>query len=260
MVMDIASALGIVGGFAVVIILILIDGGNFGQYFDKHAVIVIFGGAMTATMLRYSFGAVMHGLPMGMRWAFKLRSVSHRDLVEEIARIADINRRNGANALETIETADPFLAQGLRYISDGYDVDFIKEAMTRDRDNIYTQLDESQKIYRSIGDCAPAFGMIGTLLGMVNMFANMTDPSKLGPYMAVALLATLYGAVVANMVCMPIADKVHGRMVEEDIARAIIIDGIIEMRKSKSPQLIKELLLNYLTDHDRDYFAVEAAA
>lgn len=256
--MDIASALGILGGAGVVVVLILIDGGNFGQYFDKHAVIVIFGGATMATMLRYSFAAVMHGLPMGMKWAFKLRGMSHRDLVEEISRIAEINRRNGPTALESVETNDPFLAQGLRYLADGYDVDFIKDAMSRDRDNIYTQLDESQKIYRSIGDCAPAFGMIGTLLGMVNMFANMTDPSKLGPYMAVALLATLYGAVVANMICMPIADKLHGRMVEEDIARAIVIDGIVEMRKSKSPQVIRELLVNYLTDHDREHLA-EAA-
>lgn len=256
--MDIASLFGILGGAGVVIVLILIDGGNFGQYFDKHAVIVIFGGATMATMLRYSFADVLHGLPMGMKWAFKLRGMKHRDLVEEISRVAEINRRNGPTALESVETSDAFLAQGLRYLADGYDVDFIKEAMTRDRDNIYTQLDESQKIYRSIGDCAPAFGMIGTLLGMVNMFANMTDPSKLGPYMAVALLATLYGAVVANMVCMPIADKLHGRMVEEDIARAIIIDGVVEMRKSKSPQVIRELLLNYLTDHDREHLA-EAA-
>lgn len=257
--MDIASALGIVGGAGVVVILILIDGGNFGQYVDKHAIIVIFGGAMTATMLRYSFATVMHGLPMGMKWAFQLRGIGHRDLVEEISRIAEINRRSGPTALESVETSDPFLAQGLRYLADGYDVEFIKDAMSRDRDNIYTQLDEAQKIYRSIGDCAPAFGMIGTLLGMVNMFANMTDPSKLGPYMAVALLATLYGAVVANMICMPIADKLHGRMVEEDIARAIVIDGVVEMRKAKSPQVIKELLLNYLTEHDREHLAAEAA-
>ena len=89
---------------------------------------------------------------------------------------------------------DAFLAKGVRFVADGYEAAFIRDNLERDRDNFLTHLDEGQKIYRAIGDCAPAFGMIGTLLGMVQMFANMTDPSKLGPFMAVALLATLYGA------------------------------------------------------------------
>jgi chemotaxis protein MotA len=98
-----------------------------------------------------------------------------------------------------VEIEDPFLAKGVRFIADGYDTGFIRDNLERDRDNFLTHLDEGQKIYRAIGDCAPAFGMIRTLLGMVQMFANMTDPSKLGPFMATALLATLYGAVVANL-------------------------------------------------------------
>ena len=91
--------------------------------------------------------------------------------------------------------------------------------MERDRDNFLQRLDEGQKIYRSIGDAAPAWGMIGTLLGMVQMFANMSDPSKLGPFMAVSLLATLYGALVGNLICLPIADKLHLKLEEEDISR-----------------------------------------
>ena len=89
----------------------------------------------------------------------------------------------------------------MRFVADGYDADFIRDNLERDRDNFLIHLDEGQKIYRAIGDCAPAFGMVGTLIGMVQMFANMTDPSKLGPYMAVALLATFYGAAVANLFC-----------------------------------------------------------
>lgn len=254
--MDIATILGLVGAVAVIVILIMIDGGNFAQYYDKHAVIVIFGGAFAATLLRYPLGVVMHGIPMGFKAALAI--VSHRDLVEEIAQIADVARKQGPNALEKLDVSDPTLAQGVRYIADGYDADFIRKTMETDKDNVYMQLDEAQKIYRSIGDCAPAFGMIGTLLGMVNMFANMTDPSKLGPIMAMALIATLYGAVVANMVCMPIADKCHLKMAEEDIARSIIIDGVVQIRNQKSPQVVKEMLLAYLTAHDRHELA-EAA-
>jgi chemotaxis protein MotA len=256
--MDIATILGLVGAVVVIVVLILIDGGNFAQYYDKHAVIIIFGGAFAATLTRYPLGVILHGLPMGFKAALAMPRVSPRELVEEITTIAEVARKQGPNALEKLEVSDPTLAQGVRYIADGYDAEFIRQTMETEKDNVYAQLDEAQKIYRSIGDCAPAFGMIGTLLGMVNMFANMTDPSKLGPIMAMALIATLYGAVVANMVCMPIADKCHLKMAEEDVARSIIIDGVIQIRNQKSPQIVKEMLLAYLTAHDRHELA-EAA-
>jgi chemotaxis protein MotA len=132
------------------------------------------------------------------------------------------------------------------------DVAFIRDNLERDRDNFLTHLDEGQKIYRAVGDCAPAFGMIGTLIGMVQMFANMTDPSKLGPYMAVALLATFYGAAVANLFCLPIADKLHLKLTDEEINRTLIIDGVLMIRESKSPTLVREMLLAYLPEKHRN--------
>ncbi|MDP3547105.1 MAG: MotA/TolQ/ExbB proton channel family protein [Phreatobacter sp.] len=256
--MDIATILGLVGAVGVIFGLIMIDGGNFAQYVDKHAIIIIFGGSAVATMTRFPLGIIAHSLPMGFKAVLAMPSTSPRDLVEEIARIADVARKQGPNALEKLDIDNPTLAQGVRYIADGYDADFIRQTMETDKDNVYMQLDEAQKVYRSIGDCAPAFGMVGTILGMVNMFANMTDPSKLGPIMAMALLATLYGAVVSNFVCLPIADKCHLKMAEEDMARSIIIDGILQIRNQKSPQVVKEMLLAYLTPHDREHLA-EAA-
>ena len=249
--MDLATGVGLIGGFAVVFILIMIDGGNFAAYFDKHAVIVIFGGATAATMIRFPFTTIMHGLPMGLRFAFSMRSVKPRELIEEITKIADVVRKSGPTALENMEISDPFLAQGARYIADGYDREFIRDTMERDRDNFLMHLDEGSKIYRAFGDCAPAWGMIGTILGMVTMFANMSDPSKLGPAMATALLATLYGALIANMVCLPLADKLHIKLEEEDISRSLIIDGILLIRESKSPSLVKEMLISYLPEHHR---------
>jgi chemotaxis protein MotA len=93
--------------------------------------------------------------------------------------------------------------------------------------------------------------MVGTLIGMVQMFANMTDPSKLGPYMAIALLATLYGAVVANILCLPIADKLHGKLNDEEVNRTLIIDGVMMLRESKSPQIVREMLLAYIPEQHR---------
>ncbi len=178
--MDIATGIGLIGGIATIVVLILIDGGNFAGYFDVHAVIVIFGGATAATMVRFPFSVILHGLPMGVKFAFSLRSSDPRGLIEEITQIAEVVRKNGPMALENVQVADTFLAQGIRYVADGYDSEFIKETMERDRDIFLQRIEEGSKVYRAYGDCAPAWGMIGTIIGMVTMFANMSDPSTLG--------------------------------------------------------------------------------
>src|SRR5437667_7298836 len=248
--MDIATSLGLVAGGVVLVSLILM-GGDLRMFADTHAAIVIFGGSFAATLIRFPLTSIFHGLPLGARFAFTVRRVTQRDLVDEIAGLAEIARKQGPIGLEKIEIEDPFLAKGIRFVADGYDNDFIRDNLERDRDNFLTHLDEGQKIYRAIGDCAPAFGMIGTLIGMVQMFANMTDPSKLGPFMAVALLATLYGALVANLFCLPIADKLHGKLLDEETNRTLIIDGILMIRDSKSPALVREMLLAYLPEKHR---------
>jgi chemotaxis protein MotA len=252
--MDLATGVGILSGIATLTILILMDG-NFGMYVDKHAFIVIFGGSASATLIRFPFSSIAHGMPMGMKFAFQMRKLDPRALIEEITKISEIMRKSGPMALENQQVDDPFLAQGIRYVVDGYDAEFIQNALEKDRDTFLMHLDEGQKIYRAIGDCAPAWGMIGTLLGMVNMFANMEDPSKLGPFMAVALLATLYGALIANLFCLPIADKLHLKLEEEDISRSLIIDGVLQIRASKSPGIIREMLLSYLPEHHKAHFA-----
>jgi chemotaxis protein MotA len=193
-----------------------------------------------------------------MRFSFTLRRMSQRELVDEDAGLADFARKSGPVGLVKVETDVPFLAQGIRYIADGYDRDFIKDALEKDRDSFLMRLDEGSKVYRTVGDCAPAMGMIGTIIGMIAMFAHMEDPSKLGPAMAVALLATLYGAVLANLVCLPIADKLHVKLEEEEVSRTIIIDGLLQIRDAKSPNVIKEMLISYLPERHRAEFA-EAA-
>jgi chemotaxis protein MotA len=248
--MDLTTALGLVAGAVVVIGLILM-GGDLRAFYDVHAIIVIFGGSFAATLIRFPLVTILHGVPMGMKYVFTMRRWTQRMLVDEIARLADVARKAGPLGLEKEEIEDEFLAQGVRYVADGYDANFIREALERDRETFLTHLDEGQKIYRAIGDCAPAFGMVGTLIGMVQMFANMTDPSKLGPFMAVALLATLYGALVANILCLPIADKLHGKLMDEEVNRTLIIDGVLMLRESKSPQIVREMLVAYIPEQHR---------
>ncbi len=260
--MDIATSLGYVLGLLVLAIVILM-GGDLSMFINDHAAILIFGGCLASTLIRFPFAAIVHGMPLGAKFAFTMRRMSQRELVDELAGLAEIARKQGPIGLEKVEIDDPFLAKGVRFVADGYDTEFIRDNLERDRDNFLTHLDEGQKIYRSIGDCAPAFGMIGTLIGMVQMFANMTDPSKLGPFMAGALLATFYGATVANLFCLPLADKLHVKLLDEEINRTLIIDGILMIREAKSPTLVREMLLAYLPEkhrHSEDEKEVEAVA
>lgn len=257
--MDIATGLGLLAGAAMVLTLIFM-GGDLSTFYDIHAVIVIFGGSFAATLIRFPLTSILHGIPLGARFAFMLRRTTQRDLVDEIAGLADIARKKGPLGLEKLDVSDPFLTKGIRYVADGYSAEFIRDSLECDRDNFLTYLDEGQKIYRAVGDCAPAFGMVGTLIGMVQMFANMTDPAQLGPFMAIALLATLYGAMLANLICLPIADKLHLRLVDEEINRTLIIDGVMMIHKATSPTLVREMLLAYLPERHRDHVTERVAA
>jgi chemotaxis protein MotA len=248
--MDIMTTAGLLAGFAVIAAMVFM-GGDLHMFISEHAMIIIFGGTIAATMIRFPLGVMLHGLPLGLKFAFTMSRLSARELVEELARIAEIARKQGPVGLEKVDTNEPFLAKGIRYVADGYDLEFIRDNLERDRDNFLMHLNEGSKIYRAMGDCAPAFGMIGTLIGMVQMFSNMSDPSKLGPFMATALLATLYGALVANLICLPIADKLHGKLIDEETNRTLIIDGILMIRDSKSPALVREMLLAYLPEKHR---------
>src|SRR3982074_3268741 len=151
--MDIATALGLVAGIVGVATMVLM-GGALHMFISEHALIIIFGGSFAATLIRFPLAAIFHGLPLGAEVAFTMRGTSQRDLVDEIAGYAEIVRKEGPIGLEKIEVEDPFLAKGMRFIADGYDANFIRDNLERDRDNFLTHLDEGQKIYRAIGDCA----------------------------------------------------------------------------------------------------------
>src|SRR5712691_9665939 len=199
--MDLTTALGLAAGAAVVLTLILL-GGDLRTFYDIHAIIVIFGGSFAATLIRFPLASILHGVPLGIKYAFTMRRMTQRDLVDEIARLAEISRKLGPLALEKEIVTDEFLATGVRYVADGYDANFIREALRSERETFLTHLDEGQKIYRAVGDCAPAFGMVGKLN-------------------------------------------------DEEVNRTLIIDGVMMLRESKSPQIVREMLLAYIPEQHR---------
>src|SRR5258707_7188041 len=210
--MDIMTSVGLIAGMVVVTVMVML-GGDLHMFISEHAIIIIFGGSIAATLIRFPLSAILHGVPLGAKFAFTMSRLSARDLVDELARIAEIARKQGPVGLEKVETDEPFLAKGIRYVADGYDLEFIRDNLERDRDNFLMHLDEGGKIYRAIGDCTPAFGMVGTLIGMVQMFANMTEPSKLGPFMAGGPLVAFFFAALVIKFLLLLSAKLHLKVV-----------------------------------------------
>ncbi len=248
--MDLATIIGILLGSIVVGAAIFI-GGDFMTFVNVPSLAIVFGGTIAATVLRFQLQTVASSFIMGAKNAFTSRKTNPRELIDEIARLADIIRKNGPLGLEGVPVEDEFLAKGVQYVADGYEGSFIEESLERERDLMLERLEEGKRFFKAMGDSAPAFGMIGTLVGLVQMLSTMDDPSTIGPSMAVALLTTLYGALIANMICLPIAEKLDAKFKVMSVNTTLSIDGIMQIRENKSPDIIKEMLVAYLPEKQR---------
>ena len=258
--MDIATIAGILAGSIVVAIAIFL-GGDVGTFVNVPSLLIVVGGGFAATVIRFPLKNVFQALVLGGKVAFTHKHACPKEMIDRIAELAEVVRRDGPLALDDVEIDDPFLKKGAQYVADGYDPVFIQESLELERDQNLERLDEGQRIYKAIGDAAPAFGMIGTIVGLVQMLSNMEDPSTIGPAMAVALLTTLYGAVIANLVALPISDKLSTKGKITEVSATLTIDGIMQLAAGKNPSLIREMLVAYLPEKSRaQHAAAEAAA
>jgi len=248
--MDIATIAGIVAG-SVIVTLAILSGGDVGTFVNVPSMLIVIGGGFAATVIRFPLKNVFQALVLGSKVAFTHKKTDPVEMINKIAELAQVVRRDGPLALDNLEIDDPFLQKGAQFVADGYDPVFIQESLELERDQNLERLDEGQRIYKAIGDAAPAFGMIGTIVGLVQMLSNMEDPSTIGPAMAVALLTTLYGALIANLIALPISDKLStkGKLVE--VAQTLTIDGVMQLSAGKNPNLIREMLHAYLPEKAR---------
>jgi chemotaxis protein MotA len=250
--MDIATVIGLVGGLAVLYIAVFLEGSSIMQFANLLATVVVFGGATMAVVARYSLSGVVTAFVSGIKAALFFKHVSTRELIDELRQLAEIVRQQGPLGLEQVHIEHPFLAKGVQMVADGFSAEAIKQSLERERDLQFERLEEGHKIFKALGDAAPGLGMVGTLIGLVSMFSHMDDPKKIGPGMAIALLTTLYGAIVANVLALPISDKLANRASEESTHASLIIDAILMIRENTSPKLVVEQLLSYLPLHSRD--------
>ncbi len=247
--MDIATVIGLV--LAIVLVVgSIASGGSLMLFINVPSILIVFGGTLATAFIRFGMGDVLNSMKVAMN-AFFVKMTPPQQIIQEIVNLANIARKNGLIVLEQQPIEDPFLKKAIMYCVDGHEAEFIDEvlrkevSLTADRHNL------GKSVFASMGDAAPAFGMIGTLIGLVQMLASMDDPASIGPAMAVALLTTLYGALIANVFCLPIADKLALRSEEEVRNRKLIIEGVLGILKGLNPRVMEEFLQTFLPPKDR---------
>ncbi len=254
--MDIGTIIGIVLGFGLIIGSILL-GGSIMAFVDAPSFLIVFGGVAATTLIAEKLPNVLNGIKV-VKNAFKVPAGDSVATIESIVKLSNIARREGVLALENQQIDDIFLAKGVRMAVDGLPQEEIRETLTAELVAMKRRHTRGQKLFKFMGTMAPAMGMIGTLIGLVQMLQALDDPSSIGPAMAVALLTTMYGAVLANIVFIPIAEKLDRYGAEESANMIVVIEGVDSIVKGHNAMIIKEKLQARLPPDQRE--SDEAAA
>lgn len=238
--MDLATVIGAVFGLVTVLIVMVLSG-SLLMYWDFMSIAIVIGGAFFATMMRWPIGTFFNGLKAGLGAVF-IGVDTPDDIVSTVLELAGIARKESILALEKVNVENPMLAKGVRLAVDGAAPEIIEEILNDEIMASKKKHSAGITVYEDLGEAAPAFGMIGTVIGLIVIMANLADPSKIGPGLAVALVTTLYGAMAANMFFIPIAKKLKFRAAEHAINGRLIKTGVLGILNGVNPKLIEERL------------------
>lgn len=236
-------------------------GGNVGVYWDQPSAILVVGGTIFVVLMTQALDRYF-GLWRVIRQGFFTRRQSVEEVIAKIVSLGERARREGVLSLESAldDIKDDFLANGVRLVIDGTGAAEIEQILNAELEAMDQRHSQGKAILDSIAKYAPAFGMIGTLMGLVAMLNNMDDPKKIGPGMAVAILTTFYGAMIANVFCLPLADKLSFRNEEEMLLRTIMLKGILSLQAGDNPRTTQAKLAVYLPVKKRQVGGSEAPA
>ncbi len=250
-VVDLATVVGVLLGFALVVMAILL-GGDVTSYLNAPSVLVGVGGATAATMASQPLGRFLK-IPRVVANTLFSKTQEPGAVISQIVGLAEVARRDGILALEGMigEMRDEFLVRGIQMAVDGTDPEVIQAVMETELENLLDRHESGKGMLEALGRYAPAFGMIGTLVGLVAMLSNMDDPSKIGAGMAAALLTTLYGALLANILFLPLADKLSLRSAEEALAKTIVIHGVMSIQSGDNPRTVESKLITFMPPAER---------
>ncbi|MGD8809502.1 MAG: MotA/TolQ/ExbB proton channel family protein [Gammaproteobacteria bacterium] len=249
--MDLATLMGLVAGVVIILLAMFSGPVDASAFFNLPGILIVFGGSTAATLIKFPLRDCIRSFGLATKSAFVDTTDTPKELIAEANRLAAIVRKNGVLGLDGEEIQNPFFRKGVALCVDGHDEAFIRDVMNHEMELSNERFEIGERIFRAIGDAAPAFGLVGTLVGLVQMLSNMKDAESLGPSMAVALLTTLYGALIANLVALPLADKLEIRAANERNNRRLIIDSIMSIKAGQNPRVMDELLETYLADSER---------
>ncbi|MCW5757623.1 MAG: motility protein A [Phycisphaeraceae bacterium] len=260
--MDIGTVIGLVLALLAILIAIMIGGGgNVMALVDPTSVFVVIVGAMGAVIISFPM-ARLTGLVKVIKKSFFNDTGDPAATISELVRYAEVARREGILSLENLmgEMKDPFIVRGVKMAVDGTDPELIRVILDTELDALSDRHAQNKAVLDGLAKYAPAFGMIGTLLGLIFMLKNMDDPSKIGPGMAVALITTLYGALIANIFASPVADKLAAKDAEELLVKTIIVTGVMSIQSGDNPRVVESKLLTFLPPARRDAFLASRGA
>ncbi len=258
--MDLATLLGLVVGWASVAAGAILKGGKPEYYVSVPAFLLVFGGTLGATMVSYSLKQMLD-LPRVTLHAFLHRPLDVPGTMNRLIRFADRARREGLLSLEgeIQEKEDPFLAKGIRLVVDGTDSAVVREILDTEVELMEERHRVGESIYSTMAGFSPTLGIIGTVISLINMMQQLDDPSKLGHMLAAAFIATLYGVALANLVFLPLANKLRARSQEEVLLRQVVLEGVLAIQAGENPRVIEEKLRAFLPPALRAKVSREAA-
>jgi len=249
---DIATLIGIVSAFGLMLMAIL-QGGSLSIFIDVPSLIIVVGGTCGVVLINFPLGDVLGAIGVAQKTIlFKERNVV--ELINQLMEFANKARKEGIlslqNAIDSVD--DAFLVKALQMAVDGQEPADLKSMLNTEIEYLQERHDKGADIFTQLGGIAPAMGMVGTLIGLVQMLQSMDDPSSIGPAMAVALLTTFYGAVIANILCNPMAGKLKIRSKAELLQKTIIVEGMESILSGENPRIMEQRLHSYIAPKLRE--------
>jgi chemotaxis protein MotA len=249
--MDFASIIGILSGLSLIASAIWMKG-DLTNFYNLPGLMIVLGGTIASTILTFPLKDVMKAFKAAFFVLYE-RKIDPNDMVKNILKIGKISRREGLIALGKVKTNHPILKKGCNLIADGAEEDIIRNALRIEIESLKHRHFNIQDVFIKMATFSPAFGMIGTLIGLVQMLSQLNDPSNIGPSMSVALLTTFYGVVLSTLFFLPIAGKLKARTITEVINMEIIFEGAISILQNNNPLMVFDTLSSFIPAKDRTF-------
>jgi Flagellar motor component len=251
--MDIATLIGLIGAFGIIYMAI---SANAAAFLDTASMLIVVAGSIAVVLARCSLGEFLGAFKV-LGKAFSRKIENPYELINQLVELATIARKDGMIALEGQDIKNAYMAKAVAMLVDGTDPDIIKSSLERDNGMMKQRHAMGAGVFSAWGEIAPAMGMVGTLAGLVIMLGNMSDPKAIGPAMAIALLTTMYGAILANVICLPIAQKLTNASALEAANNELILEAVLFMQSGGNPRVMGDMLASFVAPKMRSKIAAQ---